>query len=356
MESSSSASSTIPRRSTIQASAIQHPSPKKLAERYEGERNTETTAYHGHGTYYYKNHDLYVGEWRNGQRWGKGKMSYAASKDWYEGEYVDNKAHGQGKYFFASSNDLYEGQFKRGLRHGQGTQTCSADGSVYSGMWRKGKKHGLGMYKYAEEGDYFEGYFVNDVPHGAGTLATLERLGKGVLDGEGEEEKQTPIEEFLANAQVPSEKIELAAAAFIEEGLVTASALLHATKAGTMDVHKLTHLCTHGGLKGGTTTKVIKAFRVLMASAAELEEAEEEAEERKRRRQQALDNRKLTIRHVFFDRGVECSEMPPPPSPSLLLLLLLRNTKKRTRAKRRKAAKMAMMMVMMVALLLVLKK
>ena len=51
--------------------------------------------FNGDGTYYYNNGDIYVGEWKNGKKYGKGVFSWK-SGDIYEGNWVEGKRSGIG--------------------------------------------------------------------------------------------------------------------------------------------------------------------------------------------------------------------------------------------------------------------
>ena len=86
----------------------------------------------------------YVGEFRNGQKNGKGTFTYA-------------------------DGATYFGIFKNGKEHGQGTFTCWNHGSQYIGEFRNGKKHGMGKYSYPDGATYV-GQYQNGLLHGQGKL------------------------------------------------------------------------------------------------------------------------------------------------------------------------------------------
>jgi uncharacterized protein (TIGR02145 family) len=102
---------------------------------YEGERNNAGQP-HGFGTMHYpiddsNGRDNYIGEWKNGKRYGKGKLIWLVGAT-YEGDWKDDFRDGYGKYSVA--NDFtYEGGFKKGKRHGKGI-TIDGDG-LYEGEW-----------------------------------------------------------------------------------------------------------------------------------------------------------------------------------------------------------------------------
>ncbi len=66
------------------------------------------------GTWRSTRGDVYEGEWRDGHKDGKGKLTTA-------------------------DGDVYEGQFKGGKREGEGIERM-AGGDVYEGQWREGVK------------------------------------------------------------------------------------------------------------------------------------------------------------------------------------------------------------------------
>jgi len=79
-----------------------------MAAEYTGALNAQHL-YHGEGTFKDDAGNVYTGQWQDGQRNGKGVMTWA-------------------------NGDRYEGEFAGDLRHGQGT-FIKADGTRYSGVW-----------------------------------------------------------------------------------------------------------------------------------------------------------------------------------------------------------------------------
>jgi uncharacterized protein (TIGR02145 family) len=95
---------------------------------YEGERNSAGNQ-HGFGTKYYSANDkngmnIYVGEWNNGKRNGKGKL------EWKNGA-------------------SYDGEWKDGDRHGKGIYT-NDDGLYYKGKWANDEEIGSSDWMYAD--------------------------------------------------------------------------------------------------------------------------------------------------------------------------------------------------------------
>ena len=109
---------------------------------------------------------IYEGEFKMGQRNGRGTMKFPSGQV-YKGEFKNGKKHGQGKMTY-SNGDVYEGGFKNGKRHGQGKQT-HPDGDVYTGEWKDGEMNGQGMYTWPV-GQVYEGGFKHGNFHGQGTM------------------------------------------------------------------------------------------------------------------------------------------------------------------------------------------
>ncbi len=88
----------------------------------------------------YADGSLYEGEWRHGNRHGKGVFSNKEGV--YEGEYVDDYKEGAGVFRWAaegpSSGFVYDGAFKRGCREGRGVMTYPG-GTEENGLWRGDK-------------------------------------------------------------------------------------------------------------------------------------------------------------------------------------------------------------------------
>jgi hypothetical protein len=58
----------------------------------------------GQGTYFYADGDMYVGQWRNDERHGRGVMTYSKSdanavQEKYDGEFAEGKMSGRGCYW-----------------------------------------------------------------------------------------------------------------------------------------------------------------------------------------------------------------------------------------------------------------
>ena len=184
--------------------------------RYRGELSADGQR-EGEGTYTYENtFYTYAGQWRNGVKDGRGKLSLADG-GWYEGDFMAGEICGQGTRLKATgeryvgsfvdgemsgvgriervdgsvytghfvsnrydgdgrlevsrgSAEVYEGQWRRGLRSGRGKQAYD-DGSSYDGDWNGDIRSGSGVHCDAS-GRQYDGEWAQGVRHGAATMTT----------------------------------------------------------------------------------------------------------------------------------------------------------------------------------------
>ena len=143
------------------------------------------------GIYLYK---IYVGEWKNDKRHGKGKLTYPHYKKplepyektiKYVGEWKDDKYHGQGteKFFIDCYANIegehnfneaeYVGAWKNGKKDGKGTLTSKNTWSPevgdekYIGQWKNDKRNGHGIQVFGA--NKYVGEWKDGLPHGQGT-------------------------------------------------------------------------------------------------------------------------------------------------------------------------------------------
>jgi hypothetical protein len=65
-------------------------------ERYEGD--LVDNKFHGHGSFFYANGDVYIGSWLNNKRSGSGILIFT-NGDKFEGEFLNDLPNGKGAYF-----------------------------------------------------------------------------------------------------------------------------------------------------------------------------------------------------------------------------------------------------------------
>ena len=88
---------------------------------------------------------------------------YFNANQYYEGE-TNNELipHGYGELHY-SNGDIYIGQFIEGIRIGKGLYKYSS-GNVYKGTWENDIKNGEGIFVYVDKKFAFKGSFTNDNP------------------------------------------------------------------------------------------------------------------------------------------------------------------------------------------------
>ena len=162
---------------------------------------------------------IYVGEFANGVKQGKGNLSSKDNKYNYEGDWLNDKFEGFGTLF--NQEEKYNGKFKEGKYHGEGN-LYKKNGEQYigefnNGIFVKGKikfnngnsyegniinnlMEGKALYKY-KNGDIFKGTFIKGKKK-FGSLTFNEGKnkyegyfendkfsGEGILNINGEEKK-----------------------------------------------------------------------------------------------------------------------------------------------------------------------
>jgi SH3-like domain-containing protein len=108
----------------------------------------------------------YAGEFYNGVRHGQGTLETVDGKK-YVGQWQNDVPHGQGKITYPDGSE-FVGQFEDGRRNGEGEVTYS-DGIKYIGLWKDDLPNGQGTRIYPD-GKQYSGEFVNGLMHGQGTI------------------------------------------------------------------------------------------------------------------------------------------------------------------------------------------
>ena len=134
-----------------------HATPARLAVKYRRDLNEACEGLPVLGPYRHADGSVYVGQYRDGKRHGRGRL---IEKDGslLDGNFLEDLAHGDCNYYW-KHGDTYLGEYKNGDRNGVGV--CYYAGNrQYDGQWKNGKKHGFGRYSHFD-GSVFEGEFVN---------------------------------------------------------------------------------------------------------------------------------------------------------------------------------------------------
>ncbi|KAF5301946.1 hypothetical protein FQR65_LT08681 [Abscondita terminalis] len=129
----------------------------------------------GHGQCLTRTFKLYEGEWKNNYRHGFGVINWRDEKKIfrleYRGDWRNGYQHGFGAKYFRDGG-YYLGNIKYSKRHGYG-QMWYSDGGYYDGYWLKDKRHGVGMW-VRPDGNRYEGSWKDDMKHGKGKFFHLD--------------------------------------------------------------------------------------------------------------------------------------------------------------------------------------
>ena len=128
---------------------------------------------HGVGKLTFANGDVYEGPFHQGQRHGKGKLTYAEFGDEFVGEWRGDKQHGHGRFSFADGS-YYEGDHSEGVAYGKGEKVFKgdtakeagyADGTTYIGQWQDNEFHGRGTLTGPDDEVIRDGEWRNGEAH-----------------------------------------------------------------------------------------------------------------------------------------------------------------------------------------------
>ncbi|MDO8365640.1 MAG: hypothetical protein Q7T20_02500 [Saprospiraceae bacterium] len=108
---------------------------------------------------YKTNTFTYEGEVKGLSFHKKGKLIDYLEKLTYEGEFWEGRKNGKGKISYESGVQ-YEGEFLDDQPHGKGIRFLP-NGVIYEGEFRKGKAYGQGRI-FTEKFDIYEGIFTGD--------------------------------------------------------------------------------------------------------------------------------------------------------------------------------------------------
>jgi hypothetical protein len=126
---------------------------------------------HGKGTLEWRNGAVYQGQWDSDTLCGIGSFHLPTSGVQYEGEFLDNQFHGAGVLTWKDNGRQYNGSWHEGKHHGYGTLKYDNNDSrqriFYKGEWKHGKRHGYGIMKW-RSGAQYEGNWTRGQRDGSG--------------------------------------------------------------------------------------------------------------------------------------------------------------------------------------------
>lgn len=132
---------------------------------YQG--NIENKSFNGQGKMTWNNGTEYIGNFENNTLSGNGliTMKFSLGNEKYEGNFMDNEFNGNGKYIF-HNGDIYEGEYENGIKKGKGKYTKKIEDKViiFEGNWINDLPNGNGVIKYGEDqlsGFWRNGDFIN---------------------------------------------------------------------------------------------------------------------------------------------------------------------------------------------------
>ena len=98
----------------------------------------------------------YSGEWKNGERHGKGECQYSNGDAFYGTYRYDQRYFGTYKYSFVIPA-VYQGTWYQNKKEGEG-QFTYGNGNIYYGQFDKDYRHGLGKMSLKNGTTYFGEY------------------------------------------------------------------------------------------------------------------------------------------------------------------------------------------------------
>lgn len=111
----------------------------------------------GQGIFYYKNDDIYSGNWKEDKRHGYGVFVSSATGSVYEGSWLNGLQDAMG-------GGGHNKQSYRGTDDDDGSCGCMyyKNGNIYKGGFSKGMKEGSGKFFYASSGKLYDGEWNED--------------------------------------------------------------------------------------------------------------------------------------------------------------------------------------------------
>ena len=138
-----------------------------------------------HRTSYSTSDSLYIGNYVNKKRNGRGKL-ILADQSYYEGNFKDGEFDGSG--YLRTRNYTYKGQFTAGKKNGKGKLESFDTKSIYEGEFKNDKKEGYGIEKF-KDGSIYKGYYSQDMKEGIGILTLRKERNSSIFEGEFKKDK-----------------------------------------------------------------------------------------------------------------------------------------------------------------------
>lgn len=136
----------------------------------KAEGNWQNGKLNGLATMWYPNGDIYIGEWIDNLKCGKGTYIMCNGQQKYEGEFFNDIPHGKGTMVY-ENGDIYIGMFKEKLKDGFGVMSYTDLSYIliikyflenkYEGEFKRDERTGKGKMIYSN-GDIYEGDWLND--------------------------------------------------------------------------------------------------------------------------------------------------------------------------------------------------
>jgi hypothetical protein len=150
-------------KSNIHTATNKAPAPVIVQEE-ESDDESETGCVQGNcgtgvGIFVLESGERYEGQFRNGQRNGRGVQYYPDGSMRYNGDFKNDIRDGYGAYYF-SNGDKIVGIFADNKPNGKATYYYS-DGDRFVGIYQDGKRNGAGNYYY-RNGQKEPGFYEDD--------------------------------------------------------------------------------------------------------------------------------------------------------------------------------------------------
>jgi len=113
------------------------------------------------------NEVVFEGEYKNGQKNGKGKEYNHLNIMVFEGDYKDNKRNGIGTEYNEKGKKVFVGEYRNGQRNGKGKEYNEINELIFEGEYLNNEKNGYGKC-YLNNELVYEGQFLNGERNGPG--------------------------------------------------------------------------------------------------------------------------------------------------------------------------------------------